>query len=374
MLSTRGTHTHHPHPSILKKVLVILLLTLFLLSLVQLWQKTFLVVPHVLPGQARPSSDYLSSGAFSVPTSVSMQLDGKQERFPYHWETACDTSRLNQPKFDGRFVDNTEEKLLRLIATATSTSQPDFIVVDVGANVGLFTSLACKVFPRAEVHAFEPGDTMRSWLRTRGTRACGKRLKIYREAVSNTDGVLVSLYGPRKQKKYTERNFKPHNTGASISSVVNMRRGSTSLLATTITTRLDTKLHSYPQIDLVKIDAEGFDPLVLRGLEGKLPESVKLLYWEYSTAWKLATNHTYAEIVHWLDGYGYFSFVIGVGDSLKISDHNCGADFLNNVAVVHNVLSVRRDSEYVHVARSFADKQYQQDPPAPGPTAKLGLG
>eukprot|EP00240_Pyramimonas_obovata_P015155 CAMPEP_0118925712 /NCGR_PEP_ID=MMETSP1169-20130426/3551_1 /TAXON_ID=36882 /ORGANISM="Pyramimonas obovata, Strain CCMP722" /LENGTH=186 /DNA_ID=CAMNT_0006867087 /DNA_START=497 /DNA_END=1057 /DNA_ORIENTATION=- len=162
---------------------------------------------------------------------------------------------------------------------------------------------------------------------------------------------LEKSYGPAKQKKYTTFNLKAHNTGASISEGVNKARGSTTELGRTTTVRLDKLFYSTPRVELVKVDAEGFDPFVLRGLEFKLQSrSVQLIYWEYNEHWTLASAHTYDGTVSWLSEYDFVSYVVGKTQMIPVSDICMNATLLRGIQDTHNVLSILKTSKYLRIS------------------------
>lgn len=261
---------------------------------------------------------------------------------------------LQNSDFEGKFVGKAEETLLQVVAKIRSSdlinSEPA-ILVDVGANIGLFTYLLCTIFPDGLIHSFEPGEEMRTWL-TRKKMACPspKNVIVHSKAVSDVDGESVVLYGPSKQKKYTSSNLKPHNTGASISSGVNARRGSTVILGKTKTVKLDTFFRDESNIDFIKIDAEGLDPLIINGLEQILQQNiVKIIYWEFGNHWKAASNHSLAGVVKKLEKFSYISYVVGFNKTVKISGKCLDVGILDNIFRTINVLSILKGSIYENV-------------------------
>jgi len=272
---------------------------------------------------------------------------------------------LNLSELDGRFVGASETLLMQLISVAlreffhTSASQPN-VIVDVGANIGLFSYLLCSQFPSAQIYSFEPGDEMRILLEKR-IRKCPqpKNVRILTKAVSDTDNIPVTLYGPAKQKKYSLSNLKPHNTGASISPGVNKERGSTTVLSKTFTVKLDTFFHDYSisRILLVKIDTEGLDPLVIMGMKEILANGgVYMLYWEFGKHWKAASLYTLSSVVRSLENYSYESYVVGKKNMYKISGNCFNEDLLDATFSTFNVFSVLRNSPFSSISSEYDAK------------------
>lgn len=211
-----------------------------------------------------------------------------------------------------------------------------------------------------EIHSFEPGDSTRKWLVKRTKAGCTEAtVNIHARAVSDVDGEEVLLYGPSKQRQYTNGNLKPHNTGASISQGVNQGRHSGALLSRTTTTRLDTFLVHTPHLLLVKIDTEGLDPMVLRGLEGKLStQSVDIIYFEYSKAWAMASNYTYSYMIEYLESFEYTSYVLGK-DQLFLVSGDClpHQKQWDGYTGLFNVVSVPKNSPYRDIPQRYSVAQ-----------------
>ena len=263
------------------------------------------------------------------------------------------THLVKSKEFDGRFVGTSETLFLQLISETLRTSfseseREKMVIADVGANIGLFTHLLCSKFYNTKIYSFEPGDEMRNWLnKKKKTCPQPKNVQVVSKAVSDSDDLSVTLYGPSKQKKYRTSNLKPHNTGASISSGVNEERGSTTVLGETLTVKLDTFFRDTFSILLVKIDTEGLDPLVIKGTERKLEEnSVHILYWEFGKHWRAASDHTLSSVVRKLEKYSYESYAVGEKRMIKISNECLNDDILRAISYTLNVFSVLRHSPF----------------------------
>ena len=115
-------------------------------------------------------------------------------------------------------------------------------IADIGANVGIFAIAARIAFPHAEIHCYEPNADNIPHL---NNQAESLGLKIFKEAVSNIDGTC-SL------SKSTI-----HDTSARISNLEGGEIPLTSLH--TVLNRFDCK-----QIDLLKLDCEGFEFEILK--------------------------------------------------------------------------------------------------------------
>lgn len=65
------------------------------------------------------------------------------------------------------------------------------IIVDIGANVGMFSKICSLKFPNAEIYAYEPNPKSVEWLKI---NAQGTNIKVYPFAVWNSSGkVLLNI-------------------------------------------------------------------------------------------------------------------------------------------------------------------------------------
>jgi FkbM family methyltransferase len=132
------------------------------------------------------------------------------------------------------------------------------LIVDVGANAGIFTHLLWSLKPDAEIIAFEPLPQMnlkiQEWARR--TKA---NLKLFKAAVSDHSGIATFC---------AEAD---NDTSASLQLANDQRKGFPVKAVT-----LDSTLPNRP-IFLIKIDVEGFEPEVLSGAEKTLQNTRFLL-------------------------------------------------------------------------------------------------
>jgi FkbM family methyltransferase len=141
-----------------------------------------------------------------------------------------------------------------LIKHFSSLIQPGAVVVDVGANVGIYTLLAAKLLAgNGEIYSFEPTprtyDILRDNVQVNGFLEAGI-VHLYKLAVTDRAGhAKLSIF---------DRDCG-HNTLFGDGHADNEIEVSTN--------SLDEILKTQHQVDVVKIDAEGAEPLILRGLK-----------------------------------------------------------------------------------------------------------
>lgn len=61
------------------------------------------------------------------------------------------------------------------------------VIVDIGANLGMFSKLCSMLFPEADIYAYEPNPRPLTWLLQ---NAAGTRIRVLPVAVGETSGVV----------------------------------------------------------------------------------------------------------------------------------------------------------------------------------------
>jgi FkbM family methyltransferase len=142
--------------------------------------------------------------------------------------------------------------------------QKSRVIVDVGANTGIFTLLALKTNKNARVISFEPINFIADKFK-RNMELNHLKYELHDVALSNTESVF-EVYSESRDNSYTisidKKNLKG-NTNDFF--VLEMK-----------TERLDhfIEKRGIDRIDLMKIDVERHEPMVLEGM-GKYLEQMK---------------------------------------------------------------------------------------------------
>ena len=158
----------------------------------------------------------------------------------------------NQLYWTGTFEEETSRIFVKLAQRAQT-------VLDVGANTGYFTLLACAASQQSRVIAFEPIPQIFDLLqRNVEDNLWQERCTLRREAVSNSQGI-TEFHVP-------ESGSVP--TSGSLS--VDGFRGYQGHLIKTGVTTLDTVCATLDTVTLAKIDVEGFEDKVLEGMQETL--------------------------------------------------------------------------------------------------------
>jgi len=129
---------------------------------------------------------------------------------------------------------------------------PD-VVLDIGANCGLFSWMVAKKWPNAEVHAIEPAYDLQKSLSKNCKRA---GIYIHQLALSDINGKGILFINKRSQQ-----------TNSLIKSNVLPFVGKRGLEnQTVITTTLDSfiKQQKIKKVDIIKIDIQGAEGLVFK--------------------------------------------------------------------------------------------------------------
>ena len=159
------------------------------------------------------------------------------------------------------------------------------VVVDVGANIGYFTLIMARlVGPEGTVYAFEPSDELRVILRRNVlVNGYADRVRVLPFAVTDFVG---------KAKFFL-------NLGHGQNSL-QPRKGTIGIVEVQTTT-LDKILESQPNVRLVKIDVEGSEMAVLRGMHQTMKRLPCL-----EVVFEFIPSHTgfsWLELEKELDGY-----------------------------------------------------------------------
>jgi FkbM family methyltransferase len=152
------------------------------------------------------------------------------------------------------------------------------MVFDVGANVGEMCKLFMRHFPKAKIHAFEPVDaTFRNLQKALGNH---RRLALHKMAASDTAG-SASI-----------RLFDDSLKNTLVSDLADSLRTNPIGLEKIEMCRLDSFVSELKvdQIDLLKIDVEGFEANVLRGcLENLRLRRIRFIYLEFHRVNKIGS-------------------------------------------------------------------------------------
>lgn len=199
---------------------------------------------------------------FSVPPSIA--LDGRKIALDVPSEVGQNTA------FVEIFLDDCYH--LRQLAKLADIAS----ILDVGANVGLFSLAARAAFPQCRIHAYEPNMALTSHLASQARQA---RFDFFQEAVGREAGMASLLVDPHQSVLTSTRT----DCAGTIPQVA----------FKTALNRLGDR------IDLVKLDCEGAEWEIL---EDKASwQRVRFISMEYH----LGPNDKHERIARVLHAIGY---------------------------------------------------------------------
>jgi FkbM family methyltransferase len=138
------------------------------------------------------------------------------------------------------------------------------VIMDIGANTGIYSLAAKATNPEAAVYAFEPLHRILTKLQ-HNNNLNHYDIKCIEKALSNTEGDQV-IY----------ENYNPHVNAATLDRHTAIAYGRGQLNRETVikTTTLDRLIESekLEGVDLVKIDVETHEPEVVAGFKNFLPQ------------------------------------------------------------------------------------------------------
>ncbi|MGH2530813.1 MAG: FkbM family methyltransferase [Thermomicrobiales bacterium] len=185
-----------------------------------------------------------------------------------------DGSRLSYASMPGDFVgrslywrglDGYEPETTRVFFALAQRSR---VIVDVGANTGFFTLLACAANPHARVIAFEPVPRVFNRLNAQiALNGWAARCQTHRAAVSNRTGA-ITMHVPAGDLPHSA-SLDPHGFYGVAGDLIDVP-----------VRTIDESCAGIDGIDLVKIDVEGFEDRVLAGMQGVLAAAAPAVIFE----------------------------------------------------------------------------------------------
>ena len=162
--------------------------------------------------------------------------------------------------------------------------EKDWVIFDVGANIGYYSILFSRLAPSGRVFAFEPTETIRKFNRNVAFHKCANVVAFERALGAHAGRIEEDLYRIWGQP--------PERMTYSFSTVDTMAR------------ELDLA-----RLDCLKIDAGSFDFEILQGAEQTLERFDPWVVVELNHA-LARRNHSAPEVFQWLAARGYGSALV----------------------------------------------------------------
>ncbi len=185
-------------------------------------------------------------------------------------------------------LDRYESETLSLFCKLAQRSR---IVLDIGANSGVFALTAMASNPDADVYAFEPVPSIYNCLRRNAERNDSRRLRTYNLAVTDVNGEMPM---------YIPRDFQTFPLTSSLAP--QFRDNCDTITVTCITLDTFAAEHSLGKIDLIKADTESTEHLVFAGGINTIKSSTPLIICEVNPEANSARLHQLLDPL----GYKYF--------------------------------------------------------------------
>lgn len=171
-------------------------------------------------------------------------------------------------------------------------------ILDVGANIGLYSIRFAKRLPNAKVFAFEPMPISHAYLqRNIAANAVGDRVTAFNYGLSETGGAVEFFISPAA------------GTNASLKNVADAH-DATSVIGLTLT--LDQWVTNQQVVpDFIKCDVEGAELLVFRGGRATLAKHKPIVFAELLRKWSKPFGYHPNDMITFFVELGYQCFAVG---------------------------------------------------------------
>jgi len=206
--------------------------------------------------------------------------------------------------------------------------QADDTFCDVGANIGAFSLIASSKIKSGKIFAFEPSAKALEYLEENiRLNGLDNKIKVVTKVVSDKAGYEYFSVGKFSEVDHITTNDNSEGKNIRIASIT---------LDGFLT---DLKVYN---IDLVKIDVEGAELKVLKGLKQYLSKGrVGVVIFELNSR-SLKFGNTHLATAQFLENYGYKLYKFcGQNKVTKLSNEDLKNKETSNVLAVHNSHKLR---------------------------------
>jgi len=169
---------------------------------------------------------------------------------------------LNPDKSTAYHIINSTEKIERMVRLINSDAKTIF---DVGANCGIFSAFAARKLPSASIYAFEPSTNLIPFIKM---NCSDLNVSIHNIAISARAGIKKLFINLDSQ----QTNSFNYNSVSIFTSNNRIQEQKIDCIS------LDefTKNNNISEIDVLKVDVQGFEGEVFRGAKFSLPKVQQL--------------------------------------------------------------------------------------------------
>lgn len=194
-----------------------------------------------------------------------------------------------------------ETRAMDLLAAKART------ILDVGANIGLYSIRFAKRFPDARVYAFEPMPTSHRFLqRNVAANAVGDRVSCFNYGLSETSGTVDFFISPAA------------GTNASLLNVAGAQDAQRVVGLTLTMDQWSSNQQVVP--DFIKCDVEGAELLVFRGGRTTLAQHQPIVFAELLRKWSKPFGYHPNDMLTFFAELGYQCFAVGDAGVRRITE------------------------------------------------------
>jgi FkbM family methyltransferase len=171
-------------------------------------------------------------------------------------------------------------------------------ILDIGANIGFYSTKLAKGNTKAKIYSFEPIPEFYSYLQKNiSINNIGKQVMCYNYGLSDSCGSVEFFISP---------------TNGTNASLVNVAQVENIKKITGLTITLDQWCDNYGVIpDFIKCDVEGAELLVFKGGYKVLSEFHPIVVTELLRKWAKPFGYHPNDVLKFFEELGYMSFSIG---------------------------------------------------------------
>jgi len=174
------------------------------------------------------------------------------------------------------------------------------MIIDVGAYIGLTYRRFRTDFPNATIHAFEPFAP--SFTQLQQAMAGDALAHPHPEALAASTGQAKLMVNSAA----ATNSLLPIDDRAGLHWGEDTLQAQAEMVASTTTLDAFCAQHRINQIDIIKIDVQGFEYSVLQGAESMLKaQQIKLVYLEVIMAPSYQGQHALQDYLALMSRYGY---------------------------------------------------------------------
>jgi FkbM family methyltransferase len=209
------------------------------------------------------------------------------------YQMDCDIRKLLQRQFYFFGTYFLEE---RILARWSELAKIAPVVLDIGANAGIYSLAAAANNPTVVIHAFEPTPEISAHFRkTINQNGLSHRVFLHQSAVARESGIAYLNYFAGE-----------HNDNEAMNYITAKGKSATSIAVTTISIDDFCEQHGISFVELVKIDVQGNEPEVLAGAEKLLlRKGIKTIFLELNWDHKNQAACPASKVVHILENSGF---------------------------------------------------------------------